>query len=232
MTPNPLAGIGYCVCGYALCLHRRRSSSGKLHTYVRCGGGSLDGCRGSVRLDEIETLLEEKFLDAYGDREMERMVFVPGEDHSRELAQTEQSLERLRWESDNGLVDDEDLYRSRLAALVTRKKELTAETVIPARWEPVGTGGRTGSCGATVRLTADRFYGTPRSGSSCTVCRPDRPARRRCCSKRSRSRRAGPSRFLPRSSSRSGTCWLTVAGRRGRQRVGFRHVGANHCDDN
>ncbi|MEB4211295.1 recombinase family protein [Mycobacterium sp. 94-17] len=140
MTPNPLAGIGYCVCGRALALHRRRSSSGKLHTYVRCGGGSLDGCRGAIRLDEVEAVLEDQFLEAYGDREMTKLVFIPGEDRSVELAQSEQSLERLRWESDNGLVDDEDLYRSRLTALVTRKKELTAETVIPARWEPIGTG--------------------------------------------------------------------------------------------
>lgn len=93
-----------------------------------------------MRLDEVETVLEDEFLEAYGDREMTKLVFIPGEDRSAELAQTEQSLERLRWESDNGLVDDEDLYRSRLAALVNRKKELTAETVIPARWEPVGTG--------------------------------------------------------------------------------------------
>jgi site-specific DNA recombinase len=139
MTPNPLAGIGYCVCGYSLALHRRKSSSGKLHTYARCGR-SPDGCRGAVTLKEAEDILEDQFLDAFGDREMTRMVFVPGEDHSQELAQTEQSLERLRWESDNSLVDDEALYRSRLSSLVARKAELTANTVVPARWEPVGTG--------------------------------------------------------------------------------------------
>jgi site-specific DNA recombinase len=139
MTGNPLAGIGYCVCGYALAIHRRKSSSGKLHEYVRCGR-PLTGCRGAVRLDEVELTLEEEFLDAYGDREMTRLVFVPGEDRSQELSQTELSLERLRWESDNGLVDDEDLYRSRLTALATRRKQLVAETIIPARWEPEGTG--------------------------------------------------------------------------------------------
>ncbi len=139
MTPNPLAGIGYCVCGYALALHRRTSSSGKVHTYVRCGR-SLNGCRGAIKLADAEGMLGENFLAAYGDREMERLVFVPGADRSQELAQTEQSLERLRWESDNGLVDDEALYRSRLTALVARKAELTANAVVPARWEKVGTG--------------------------------------------------------------------------------------------
>ncbi|MHA3020424.1 recombinase family protein [Mycobacterium sp. BMJ-28] len=168
VTPNPLSGIGYCgailhtpdceysgvpgprgpytgprcdcpECGYALTLHRRKSSSGKVHTYVRCGR-SATACRGAMRLDDVTAYLEERFLLDYGHREMERRVFVPGEDHSDELAQTEQSLERLRWESDNGLVDDESLYRSRLIALVARKAELTANTVVPARWDLVGTG--------------------------------------------------------------------------------------------
>ena len=57
-------------------------------------------------------MLEEEFLDAYGDEEMKRQKFVPGEDHSRELEQTEQSVERLRWESDNGLVDDWSMTRT------------------------------------------------------------------------------------------------------------------------
>lgn len=162
MSPNPLAGIGYCgcilhtaeceypelwvprrcdcpECGYALSLHRRKSTSGKVHTYVRCGRQTT-GCRGAMRLDDIEDSLRNKFLEDYGDREMTRRVFVPGEDHSAELAQTEQSLERLRWESDNGLVDDELMYRSRLSALVARKAELTANTLVAARWDEIGTG--------------------------------------------------------------------------------------------
>lgn len=156
MTSNPFAGIGYCIttlhradcpfegparcdcppCGYSLCLHRRKSSSGKQHTYVRCGRK----CRGSWRLADVEDALDEQFLEAYGDREMTRKVFVPGENHSAELAQTERSLERLRWESDNGIVDDEELYRARLTALSARRAELAANTVVPARWETVGTG--------------------------------------------------------------------------------------------
>lgn len=137
MTPNPLSGIVFCQCGKAVALHRRRSSNGTVHTYVRCGGS---GCKGAKRLDDVQTALEVVFLAAYGGREMTRQVFVPGEDRSRELAQTEQSLERLRWESDNGLIDDEGLYRSRLASLVARKNELSAEPVVAARWEQVGTG--------------------------------------------------------------------------------------------
>lgn len=139
MTPNPLGGVGYCICGYSLSQHRRKSSSGKLHTYVRCGR-SPRGCRGAMRLDEIERILQENFLDSYGEREMTKKVFIPGEDRSQELRQIDESLDRLRWESDNGLVEDEQLYKSRLTALITRKKELAANPVIHASWQEVGTG--------------------------------------------------------------------------------------------
>ena len=136
VTDNPLAGVGYCGCGKALVLHRKTSSNGTVHTYVRCGGS----CRGGKRLDYLQTALEMVFLSGYGDREMTKQVFIPGEDRSRELAQVEQSLERLRWESDNGLVDDEELYRSRLSALVARRNVLVSEPVVPARYEHVGVG--------------------------------------------------------------------------------------------
>ncbi len=135
MTPNPLAGIGYCVCGYALCLHRRKSSAGTLHTYVRCG----QGCRGAWKLADVDELLDGAFLASYGDEEMTRSVFVPGEDRSEELAGIERSITRLRWESDNDLVDDEQLYQTRMGSLLTRKRDI-GQIVVPARWERRGTG--------------------------------------------------------------------------------------------
>lgn len=52
MTDNPFAGIVYCVCGYAVAQHRRKSSSGKEHTYVRCG----QGCRGAWKLADVHEL--------------------------------------------------------------------------------------------------------------------------------------------------------------------------------
>jgi site-specific DNA recombinase len=139
VTPNPLSGIGYCGCGAALSQHRRTSSSGAVHTYVRCGR-SLDPCRGAMTLAEVERILHDEFLTSHGDQEMQRQVFVPGADNSQELVQTEDSLARLRWESDNGFVDDEEMYRSRLSALMARKSDLTVNLVVPARWDSVGTG--------------------------------------------------------------------------------------------
>ncbi|WP_100485700.1 recombinase family protein [Mycobacteroides abscessus] len=135
MTDNPFAGIVYCVCGYAVAQHRRKSSSGKEHTYVRCG----QGCRGAWKLADVHEQLDISFLAGYGDQEMTKLVFVPGEDRSDELVGIERSIARLRWESDNDLVDDEDLYQSRMASLLSRKREI-GQIVVPARWERQGTG--------------------------------------------------------------------------------------------
>ncbi|WP_078353200.1 recombinase family protein [Mycobacteroides chelonae] len=135
MTENPFAGVVYCVCGYAVSLHRRKSSSGKEHTYVRCG----QGCRGAWKLADVNELLDSGFLGRYGDEEMTRQVFVPGEDRSEEMTGIDRSLTRLRWESDNNLVDDEQLYQARMEALLTRKREI-GQVVVPARWERQGTG--------------------------------------------------------------------------------------------
>jgi site-specific DNA recombinase len=141
VTPNPLAGVVFCQCGAAVMLTRSNSSNGSVHRYVRCNGSpGYDGCLGSRKLADVELTLEEGFLNIFGDVEMARQVLVPGEDRSKELARTEKSLERLRWESDNGLIEDEGLYRSRLAALSARRKELAANPVVAARWERVGTG--------------------------------------------------------------------------------------------
>ena len=85
-------------------------------------------------------MLEEEFLSAFGDEEITRKQFVPGEDRSGESERVEQALQRLRWESDNGRVDDDGLYRSRLAGLASQKAELTANVVVPARVESIGTG--------------------------------------------------------------------------------------------
>nr|WP_255495206.1 recombinase family protein [Nocardia sp. GTS18] len=143
MTDNPMSGIGRCLeCGYSLSQHRRsvkkRDGSVNVHTYIRCGR-SPRGCKGAVRLDAVERKISE-LIEDYSTLEVTRQVFRPGEDHTQDLAMAEQALKRLRWESDNGLVDDEDLWRSRMAALSARVRELGQNPVVPARWETVGTG--------------------------------------------------------------------------------------------
>ncbi|WP_330185485.1 recombinase family protein [Nocardia sp. NBC_01503] len=143
MTDNPMAGIGRCLeCGYSLSQHRRtvkkKDGSENVHNYIRCGR-TPGGCKGAVRLDEVERKISE-LIEDYTDLEVTKQVFVPGADHTQDLELAEQALKRLRWESDNNLVDDEDLWRSRMASLSTRVRELGTNTVVPAQWETVGTG--------------------------------------------------------------------------------------------
>ncbi|MFD3748005.1 recombinase family protein [Nocardia sp. NPDC058633] len=143
MTDNPMAGIGRCLeCGYSLSQHRRnvkkKDGSENVHTYIRCGR-TPGGCKGAVRLDEVEQKIAE-LIEDYSDLEVTKQVFRPGEDHTQDLEIAEKALVRLRWESDNGLVDDENVWRSRLTSLSSRVRELGKDTVIPARWETVGTG--------------------------------------------------------------------------------------------
>ena len=48
--------------------------------------------------------LEETFLASWGPKHVTRKAFVPGEDHMEELEQVRLTIERLRRESDAGLV--------------------------------------------------------------------------------------------------------------------------------
>jgi hypothetical protein len=90
-------------------------------------------------LDEVNRKIDE-IIEDYKDLEMTKQVFIPGEDRTSELAIAEKALSRLRWESDNGIVDDEQAWQARMSSLSAKVRDLKAETIIPARWENVGTG--------------------------------------------------------------------------------------------
>lgn len=142
-SDNPLAGFSLCLnCGTAsLCRHNRTNKladgTEKTYTYVRCGGDP--GCKGAVRIEEIDRRLDEFFED-HAAREVTRRELIPGSDRTAELETAKKSLARLQWESDNGIVDDEQAWQTRMLALTKRVRELSAETVIPARWVDVGIG--------------------------------------------------------------------------------------------
>jgi hypothetical protein len=63
------------------------------------------------------------------------------------------------------VVDDESLYRSRLSGLVARKAVLMINTVVPTRWDSVGTGRLTRNSGATKGPIVGRYSGNLVSGS-------------------------------------------------------------------
>ena len=70
-------------------------------------------------------------------------MFVPGEDHSHELEQVRATIDRLRRESDAGLVvseEDERVYLDRMRALIERRSKLEAKPVRAAGWITEETG--------------------------------------------------------------------------------------------
>lgn len=149
-TKNPMLGIGYCgICGASLAQQfthedtrnftRRQAKDPTVERRVyrtyRCGRTPIN-CKGvSVRADEADETLQDTFLHEKGDRQVEERYFVPGEDRSLELQQCQDSIRRLRQESDMGLIDDEEMYFQRMKALTRRKKELETSNARPSGWE-------------------------------------------------------------------------------------------------
>lgn len=132
-TSNPMLGVGFCgVCGASLAqqISRRKTKAGIVtHRYYRCGRTPLN-CNGvTVRADLGDELLEETFLEQWGDTKVVRKRFVAGEDHSDDLDQVNATIDRLRRESDAGLLttaEDERIWFARLKAQTERRDELAS----------------------------------------------------------------------------------------------------------
>ncbi len=141
-SANPMLGVGFCgVCGASLAqqVTRRKNKAGEtnVHRYYRCGRTPLN-CNGvTVRADIGDEILEQTFLDQWGDTQVTRRVFVPGEDHSHELEQVNETIARLHREQDNGLVrtpEDERIWTARMTAQLDRRDELAKAPVRSAGW--------------------------------------------------------------------------------------------------
>ncbi|SUE29617.1 phague integrase [Nocardia farcinica] len=138
-SDNPMRdGVGICgKCGLGLTIHRSPRPGGGYYLYTRCGSG----CRGvSMKMDEAVDLLGQTFLENYGHKEAVEKVFVPGSDNSAELERVSKSIERLRAESDAGLITDDSEYLSRLTGLTARKRELEANPITPPHTVDLPTG--------------------------------------------------------------------------------------------
>lgn len=109
----------------------------------RCGRTPLN-CNGvSERAEDLEFQLSNEFGYHRGDEPMTRAVFVPGEDHSAALEQVNATIERLRLESDAGLLttpDDERLWLERMKAQVAKRDQLAAMPSRAAGWVTEDTG--------------------------------------------------------------------------------------------
>lgn len=162
-TANPVLGVAVCGCtGCAACgeraegeicgaslaqqfTRRRLKTTGEMKEWrtYRCGRTPLN-CNGvSDRADDVDFQLAHEFNYHRGGEPMTRSVFVPGEDHSAELEQVNATIERLRMESDAGLLttpEDERQWLERMKVQVAKRDQLAAMPSRAAGWVTQETG--------------------------------------------------------------------------------------------
>ncbi|WP_305093552.1 recombinase family protein [Prescottella sp. R16] len=152
-TSNPMLGVGVCGCsGCPACgedgpcgaslaqqVTRKKLASGDATEYrhYRCGRTPLH-CKGTfTRADDADAEMERMFLAKWGDTKVTRRVFVQGEDHAAELEQVNATINRLRSESDAGLLTtpaDETLWLERMKAQVAKRDQLAATPSRASGW--------------------------------------------------------------------------------------------------
>ncbi|ORB67694.1 recombinase family protein [Mycolicibacterium tusciae] len=159
-TANPVLGVAVCgctgcpacgvtegICGASLAQQftKRTLASGedKVYRSYRCGRTPLN-CNGvTSRAEDVDFQLAHEFTYHRGDEPTTRRVFVPGEDHSTELEQVNATIDRLRMESDAGLLttpEDERQWLERMKAQVAKRDQLAAMPSRAAGWESEETG--------------------------------------------------------------------------------------------
>jgi hypothetical protein len=122
----------------------RFASAQKGIMYVRYGcKGTINHCPhpASVRLDPIDEAITERFLDDIGDQEVYERKFIPAMGTAAKLERLAHTIKDLRDDRDAGLWEGEDdEYRARMKALITKRSQLEAEPADAARSEQVPTG--------------------------------------------------------------------------------------------
>jgi hypothetical protein len=97
------------------------------YAYYRCSRRA-DGCVGAgVREEDALTLFEEAIRREIGDLQRREKVFLPGADHTEELAVVREAIATTRREKDLGMYEGtQNEYFSRLENLTARRRELEA----------------------------------------------------------------------------------------------------------
>ena len=144
-SENPILGVGVCgLCERSLAQQFTKNKTNEtVHRYYRCSRTPRN-CNGIFMVaDDVDTVLEQTFLEKCGSLPVTRRVFQPGEDHTEELDVVKASIARLQRESDMGLIstsEDEALYLSRMSGLIKRRDDLAALPQRAAGWTHQPTG--------------------------------------------------------------------------------------------
>jgi len=143
---SPLLGVAICgMCGRLMHLRQHHSKErAKTYRYYQCLGGGTAGGGGATRehptnvikADELEELVEEGFLSAYGAEGVKERVFIPAENHQNELDEAVRATEEL-----TGLLGTitsttmKSKILGQLAAIDSRIATLEKLPSSEARWE-------------------------------------------------------------------------------------------------
>ena len=147
-SANPMLGVGFCQqCGAGLAqqfsTYKRVDGSEHTSRYYRCSRVPRNCKQTMVNADMLDSLLEEHFLEAYGDQPVTTRRWQQGSDGAAELADVESQIRRLRSEQDMGLIvtdEDHEYYLQRMTVLVDRRKALSASEPVLSGWVYEETG--------------------------------------------------------------------------------------------
>ncbi|MFI1798878.1 recombinase family protein [Streptomyces sp. NPDC020379] len=141
----PLLGIVYCGGCQDRLYRVVNTSKGKEYEYYRCVRKTgKPACAGfTFKAAYVERVVYVTAIDYLGDVPVTTRKFIPGEDHSEELAVVVKGMTDVRAEKDQGYYDypgGEDEYQQRIQALAAQRKILAALPQRAAEWveEPTG----------------------------------------------------------------------------------------------
>ncbi|MGY4650012.1 recombinase family protein [Mycobacterium sp. URHB0021] len=142
-STNPLLGVAKCgLCGKNMRQQSKTTPAGVTHRYYICGK-SPTACKGvSIVAWQAEEIVGADFLRDHADRHVTVREWREGSDHTRELEQTNRTIESLREDRAMGLFvtpGDEKTFRQQMTTLITKREALAGMPVVQAGWVEVET---------------------------------------------------------------------------------------------
>ncbi|MFI2664817.1 recombinase family protein [Micromonospora carbonacea] len=116
------------------------------YKYYRCAGRTRkgNGCTAAaLRAEELEQAVTDFILTTFGDLEIMKKVYVPGDDVATRLAEVEERLSELREDRKAGLYRGEQgaaEFREMYASLEQQREELEALPSRPEGWKYIPSG--------------------------------------------------------------------------------------------
>ncbi|MGX4655399.1 recombinase family protein [Micromonospora sp. SCSIO 07396] len=143
-----LSGEAYCPqCGCILHYHYAVKPERKqVYKYYRCSGRTRkgNGCtEPALPADDLDQAVTEFVLSTFGDLEIMKKAYVPGDDVSSQLSEVEESLKELREDRKAGLYRGERgaaEFRQMYSELESRREELESLPSRPEGWKYMPTG--------------------------------------------------------------------------------------------